>query len=184
MKRTFGSRLVGSHQGRAHQVPINRLRRLHRQDVARWALSRGSQIDRDSLAVITSTLETDSGGSIDSRWTCDRVDQVLSWRAAAWCSDHGVQLPLRVGESLSTYVTYLDANRLLEPGSDRIEALIDHIEDCAFDWGDHTPAFDSDDTPSGGSTRQPATGEAVASADTCVVIQLIPKKSNIVARPS
>lgn len=151
----------------AQHIAMSDVRRRHRVEVARWVLANGRPMERDSLSLIIATRDVQPDGALNTRWSCGTVGSLLGWQADAWCATHGVPRPERLAESLTTYLEYLLTTRLLSDRSDHFEDLrdeIDHIGTCA----------DEDDQGMGNSLRD--------SAGT--LIQLIPKKSNVSARPS
>ncbi len=107
---------------RAHTVPTHPSVRLHRRDVATWALAHGHVVHRDALAVIVAS-RVDATGRISFRWTARNVALVLWSGARSWCDRHGVAPPPDLAATLATYLRYVSAHRLLEPGSDSPASL-------------------------------------------------------------
>ena len=77
---------------------------------------------RDALAAIVGTRSA-QGDPLRSPWTADEVAQLLGRGVAEWCSANGVGPPEELAPTLSTYLRYLSANRLLPAGSEGISAL-------------------------------------------------------------
>ena len=107
---------------RAHTVPTHPSVRRHRRDVATWALAHGHVVHRDALAVIVAS-RVDSSGRISFRWTARNVALVLWSGARSWCDRHGAAPPPDLAATLATYLRYVSAHRLLDPGSDSPASL-------------------------------------------------------------
>lgn len=114
---------------RAHTVdgPAELLAR--RRAVVRWALRRGTPVQRDALAaVVGARAGSGTGGDPGDGtecWTTDDVTALLWLWIEDWCQTHGAVVPARehVLQSLESYLRYLSAQRLLAPGSDSAAAL-------------------------------------------------------------
>jgi hypothetical protein len=107
---------------RPHTVPTAPPLRRHRGDVAEWALAHGYVLRRDALAAIVG-IRRASGDPLAAPWTAEEVARVLGPGVAEWCAAHGVDHPDELAASLSTYLRYLSATRLLPAGSDNTSAL-------------------------------------------------------------
>jgi hypothetical protein len=107
---------------RPHTVPTAPALRRHRGDVAEWALAHGYVLRRDALAAIVG-IRRAGGDPLRAPWTAEEVARLLGPGVAEWCAAHGVDHPEELAASLSTYLRYLSANRLLPPGSDNTSAL-------------------------------------------------------------
>lgn len=149
---------------RAHQVSTSQVRHRHRLEVARWAMSNGVALQRDALSVIIATRDMNTDGSICTTWVPDTITELFAWRADAWCANHRVIRPTGLGESLEGYLRYLDSTRLLSERSQILAVLLDELSQTMMemDHGDSAGWSGSDGS----------------------LIQLIPKKSSMVARPS
>lgn len=119
---------------RAHAVPVPSVQLTHRRDVVRWALAHGQHLSRDALAAMVDHHAVAAGGgslcpdgpALDLCWTVDDVAAALDVRDT-WCDAVGAQPPVRLADTLSTYLRYLGSNGLLAPGSARPRALRDAV---------------------------------------------------------
>lgn len=119
---------------RAHEVIVPAIQRTHRRAVIRWALSNGRPVHRDALAALigaraAAVPPTDdaSGDAVQhpTVWTGPDIGALLWVGVADWCADHGAEVPDgdHVATTLSTYLRFLSAHRLLARGSDPVAAL-------------------------------------------------------------
>ena len=104
---------------RPHSLPTHPSLRRHRRTVVAWSLAHGHPVDRDALAVLVGLRSRPADGALDRRWTTDDVITVLRSDASIWCAVHGTEHPRELAATLATYLRYLAAHRMLEPGSDR-----------------------------------------------------------------
>lgn len=116
---------------RPHSVPTHASLRRHRRTVLAWSLAHGHPVERDALAVIVGLRSRPADGALDRRWTTDDVETVLRSDASIWCAVHGTTRPSGLGTTLATYLRYLAAHRMLEPGSDRPSDLRRAVTDRA-----------------------------------------------------
>jgi len=124
MKRMFDSTAGQANtERRAHTVPTSADLRRHRTAVVTWALTNGDQVSRDSLAVIISAASQLAPGQVSLHWTGVRLDLLLQDGFSQWCSLRGVQQPIELSQTLTTYLRYLSAHRLLDADSDDTLAL-------------------------------------------------------------
>ena len=123
MKRMFDppTRRASSHRASAIRVGPDLLR--HRAAVVRWALAHGHPVDRDSLAVIINSASVSTSGQVGLHWTAHSVNALLTQGCSNWCTAHGVRYPDNLSRTLTTYLRYLGAYRLLDADSDPMIAL-------------------------------------------------------------
>jgi hypothetical protein len=119
---------------RAHEVVVPSHQRTHRRAVIRWALANGRAVHRDALAALigarsdavpaNQTEQTDPAGH-PPIWTGPDIGALLWVGVADWCADRGAEVPDadHVATTLSTYLRFLSAHRLLARGSDPVAAL-------------------------------------------------------------
>lgn len=98
---------------RAHTVAAPPSARTHRREVIRWALAHGHPVSRDALTVIVALRTDPSTGAIDTAWRPDDVTGVMQPGAALWCSAHRSGIQGDLAGTLSTYIRYLSAHRLI-----------------------------------------------------------------------
>jgi hypothetical protein len=114
---------------RAHTVPAHPTLRHHRSQVVRWALAHGHRIDRDTLAAVVAVRSNGTTGELRRRWTADDVARLVWSDVPLWCSSHGVPAPVDLATTLSTYLRFLSAHRLLDTGSDQVTVLRRAVSD-------------------------------------------------------
>jgi hypothetical protein len=115
---------------RAHEVPAPADQRAHRRDVIRWALAHGRPVHRDALAALVGARAQALGpgdGAVGqaSVWTGADLGALLWVGVSDWTAAHGADLPdgADVSATLSTYLRFLSAHRLLARGSDPVADL-------------------------------------------------------------
>lgn len=108
---------------RAHTVTAHPTARTHRREVIRWALAHGHPVSRDALTVIVALRTDRSTGAIDTAWRPDDVARVVNPGAAMWCSTHRTGIQGDLASTLSTYIRYLSAHRLLDADRAAISSL-------------------------------------------------------------
>ena len=109
------------HQNRAHRhgpflAPA--LRDL-RTATIRWAMAHGHSLDAATLSVIIAAqadLATQRQRHLH-RWTTDWVLRFLFGELGSWCGEHGVARPHHPGETLLSYLAFLDDHARLARGS-------------------------------------------------------------------
>jgi len=116
-------RMFDSPTRRASTVRTAANLRRHRAAVVRWALAHGHPVDRDSLAVIIDAASVPTPGQVGLHWTSQQVNALLSEGCTSWCACRGVQYPDGISRSLTTYLRYLSAHRLLDADSDTMTDL-------------------------------------------------------------
>jgi hypothetical protein len=123
---------------RSHRPPRTAVRlqptlRSLRCEVARWALAHGRPLNLDAVTVILAARHQEAlvEGWPFNRWTADSVLTFLFGTADDWCDRSGVARPTHLGESLLTYVDFLDASGVLSPGSSHVTLLRSTITDLA-----------------------------------------------------
>ena len=106
-------------------VQLDAALRQHRCEVVRWALSAGRPLNLDAITVIIAARQSEAvaEGRPFTRWTTNTVLMFLFGTATQWCNDQAVELPTHAGESLFTYLAYLNANHELASGSSPIGQL-------------------------------------------------------------
>lgn len=124
---------TASARRRAHQVPAGRRARQRRSQVAAWALAHGVRVDRDALAAIVGASMPHGDApdhpalrtGVPETWTSDSIGSLVWDGLLAWCRSNGAipPDPDRARASLTAYVRYLNAERLLGPDSERTPAL-------------------------------------------------------------
>lgn len=126
---------------RPHAVPATAALKRHRSDVARWALANGHTLRRDALAALLGSRSGPGGAPLPTCWTVADVVRVLRVDVESWCDVHSVAVPHGLSATLATYLRYLSAHRLLDPGSDHLSllrrAIAEHRDD---DGRRHHPA--------------------------------------------
>ena len=124
---------------RAHEIVVPAVQRTHRRAVIRWALANGRPVHRDALAALVGaraealpqSTPTDlaaqaaAGADGATVWTGPDIGALLWVGVADWCGDRGAEVPDgdHVASTLSTYLRFLSAHRLLARGSDPVAAL-------------------------------------------------------------
>ena len=123
MKRMFDSttRRASTHRASSISAGPDLLR--HRAAVVRWALAHGHPVDRDSLAAIINSASLPTPGQVGLHWTAHSVNTLLIQGCSNWCTAHGVRYPDNLSRTLTTYLRYLGAYRLLDADSDPMIAL-------------------------------------------------------------
>lgn len=139
---------------RAHSVPAHPSIRRHRGQVARWALANGHLVERDALAALVAVRADQTTGVVTTQWTAQEIGRVLWSLVPMWCAAHHVAEPRDLATTAATYLRYLSAHRLLEPGSDSITALRRSV-------ADHRP------TEQGSRARHPAAGRSAPVLPIC-----------------
>lgn len=120
---------------RAHSVEAPAELVARRRAVVRWALRRGTPMQRDALAAVVGAraLSGTAADPGDGRecWTTDDVGALLWLWIDEWCRAHGAAVPSRehVLRTLESYLRFLSAQRLLAPGSDAAPALRRAVQD-------------------------------------------------------
>lgn len=114
-------------------APLEPTLRALRCEAARWALATGRPLNLDAVTVILGARHAEAMVERRpfNRWTTNSVLTFLFGTADDWCAEHGVAPPTHLGESLLTYVTFLDAVGVLAPGSATIRQLTNTIADLA-----------------------------------------------------
>lgn len=114
---------------RAHAVDCPAELLVRRRAVVRWALRRGTPLQRDALAAVIGARARSGAGADPGDgtecWATEDVTALLWLWIEEWCHAHGAVVPVRehVLQSLESYLRYLAAQRLLAPGSDAPAAL-------------------------------------------------------------
>lgn len=121
---------------RAHEVVVPSDQRTHRRAVIRWALANGRAVHRDALAALVGaraaalpspdpTVGEAASAADPTVWSGPDIGALLWVGVADWCADRGAEVPDgdHVATTLSTYLRFLSAHRLLARGSDPVAAL-------------------------------------------------------------
>lgn len=124
---------TSSTRRRAHQVPVGRRARQRRSQVAGWALAHGIRLDRDALAAIVGASMPHGDApdhpalrtGVPETWTSESIGSLVWDGLITWCRSNGAipPDPDRVRSSLTAYVRYLHAERLLTTDSERTTVL-------------------------------------------------------------
>ncbi len=107
--------------------------RLHRCEVARWALAAGRPLNLDAVTVILAarSFESSIDGHPFKRWTSQSVI-TFTWGAASQlCASRGIELPPTTAESLYTYLAFLSDTDQLAPGSSPRRPLLETVVDVS-----------------------------------------------------
>ncbi|NLA36073.1 MAG: hypothetical protein GX868_10365 [Actinobacteria bacterium] len=85
----------------------------------RWAMAHGRSLDPSTLSVIIAAQSDLAVGSRRHlhRWTTDWVLRFLFGELSSWCVEHGVARPKHAGETLLSYLAFLDDHARLARGS-------------------------------------------------------------------
>ncbi|MFN8051725.1 MAG: hypothetical protein U0Q22_09830 [Acidimicrobiales bacterium] len=135
-------------------VALDPTLRAIRREVARWALAAGQPLNVDALTVILAARHAEAlvEGRPFNRWTANSVLTFLFGTADDWCDRHGVARQPHLGESLLTYVNFLDASGVLSSGSSSLRQLRSTISDLSG----LTPSGHRRDASTGGAVASPA----------------------------
>lgn len=85
----------------------------------RWAIAHGHSLDASTLSVIIAAqadLAAQRRRHLHA-WSTDWVLRFLFGELGSWCSEHGVPRPNHPGETLLSYLAFLDDHARLARGS-------------------------------------------------------------------
>lgn len=107
------------------RIQLDAEQRHHRCEVARWALANGRPLNIDAITVILAARHAEAAieRRAPTRWTTRTVLTFFFGSVEQWCTEAGVRLPDHLGESLHTYLLFLDAHGSLAKGSSTITEL-------------------------------------------------------------
>jgi hypothetical protein len=117
----------------ARTLALSPLLRQHRCEAARWALATGRPLTIDAITAILAAKEFDAtvSGERFDHWTRSSVLTFLFGSAVEFCRQNNVDLPSSVGESLVTYLQYLEASHGFAPKSSPVAALIQTVTELS-----------------------------------------------------
>lgn len=116
-------------RARSHPAPLTPAQRDLRAATIRWALAHGRPVDPVTLSVIIATKAdiAVAEGEHLHRWSTGSAFRFLFGGIGAWCAAHGVARPRHPGETLLTYLAFLDDHARLASGSSRYDDLHESV---------------------------------------------------------